>query len=320
MSKVKAWAVAVTCLLATGVAIGTSFGQEKAKGKGKKKQQELITDSHPENIKIVKGPGVTAAAEKLGWRLGAQAYTFRDRPFFNAIDQIAALGLHYVELYPNQRVSTDLPQNVTTHHNMTPEVMEQIQKKLQSANVKAVSYGVIKPKGEAEWRKTFEFAKKMGLENIVSEPDESEFAMLDKLTEEFGINVAIHNHPKPTHYWDCEVELKAITGHSTRIGACADMGHWVRSGLKPVDCLKKLEGRIIESHFKDLNEFGVREAHDVPWGTGISEPKAILEELKRQNARVAIFIEYERLGPNLADEVAKSMEWFNKTVEELAGK
>jgi len=317
MRSAKTWAVAVVCLVALGLAVGSAVGQEKKKGK--KKNQDLMKESDPSKIRIVKGPGVSPAAEKLGWRLGAQAYTFRDRPFFNAIDQIAALGLHYVELYPNQRVSKDLPQNVTTHHTMKPEVMDQIKKKLDEAGVKAVSYGVIKPKGESEWRQTFEFAKKMGLETIVSEPDESEMSMLDKLTEEYGINVAIHNHPKPSHYWDCEVELKAITGHSNRIGSCADMGHWVRSGLKPVDCLKKLEGRIIESHFKDLNEFGVREAHDVPWGTGISEPKSILEELKRQNAHMFIAIEYERLGEDLGDNVAKSMEWFNKTVEELAG-
>jgi hypothetical protein len=51
-----------------------------------------------------------------------------------------------------------------------------------------------------------------------------------------------------------------------RGGACADTGRWMRSELNPVEQLKKLEGRIISFHFKDLNKFGGG-AHDVPWGT-----------------------------------------------------
>jgi hypothetical protein len=48
-----------------------------------------------------------AAAEKLGWRLGVQAWTFRDRTAFEAIDTAAALGLRYIELYPGQQLSSE---------------------------------------------------------------------------------------------------------------------------------------------------------------------------------------------------------------------
>ena len=102
----------------------------------------------------------------------------------------------------------------------------------------------------------FDFAKDMGIETIVSEPAEDAFDAIDKLCDEYGINVAIHNHPKPSHYWNPETVLKVCKGRSKRIGACADTGHWMRSGLNPVECLKKLEGRIISFHFKDLNKMG----------------------------------------------------------------
>src|SRR5207248_3176603 len=42
-------------------------------------------------------------ADKLGWRLGCQAYTFRSGSFFEAIDKTAQLGLHWIEAYPGQR-------------------------------------------------------------------------------------------------------------------------------------------------------------------------------------------------------------------------
>ena len=138
----------------------------------------------------------------------------------------------------------------------------------------------------------FEFAKDMGIETLVSEPDEDAFDTLDKLCEEYGINVAIHDHPKPSHYWNPDTVLKVCQGRSKRIGACADTGHWVRSGLNPIECLKKLEGRIICFHFKDLNKLGP-DAHDVPWGTGVCDVKGMLAEIHRQKLKAVFSIEYE---------------------------
>jgi sugar phosphate isomerase/epimerase len=58
------------------------------------------------------------------------------------------------------------------------------------------------------------------------------------------------------------------------MGACADVGHWMRSGLDPLECIKKLDGHIICLHFKDLNKMGP-DAHDVPWGTGVGQNERI---------------------------------------------
>ena len=43
-------------------------------------------------------------AEKLGWRLGCQAYSFNKYTFYEAIDKVQSLGLHYIEAYPGQKV------------------------------------------------------------------------------------------------------------------------------------------------------------------------------------------------------------------------
>ena len=122
-----------------------------------------------------------------------------------------------------------------------------------------MNYGVCGlSKDEDASRKTFDFAKDMGIETIVSEPGPDAFDTSDKLCEEYRINVALHNHPKPSRYWNPDTVLEVCKGRSKRIGACADTGHWMRSGLNPVEQLKKLEGRIISFHFKDLNKFGER--------------------------------------------------------------
>ena len=67
--------------------------------------------------------------------------------------------------------------------------------------------------------------------------------------------VGFHDHPKqprnPNYrMWDPNYVLSVVKDRDPRIGSCADTGHWVRSNLKPVDCLRILEGRIISSHLK----------------------------------------------------------------------
>ena len=195
-------------------------------------------------------------AEKLGWRLGMQAWTFHESTFYDAVDQTASLGLHYIEAFPGQKVSKDQP-TWTFGDGLSADARTAVKKKLADSGVKLVNFGVCGlPKDEGQSRKMFDFAKDMGIETFISEPAEDAFDTLDKLCEEYGINVAIHDHPKPSHYWNPETVLKVCQGRSKRIGACADTGHWARSGLNPIECLKKLQGRIISFHFKDLNKLG----------------------------------------------------------------
>ena len=81
------------------------------------------------------------------------------------------------------------------------------------------------------------------------------------------------------------------------------------SGLKPIDCLHILKGRIMSSHLKDLNEFGNPRAHDLPYGTGVSDVKAILDELKRQGFKGHVSIEYEYHQDNPAAEIKECVDY-----------
>ncbi len=111
--------------------------------------------------------------------------------------------------------------------------------------------------------------------------------------------------------------LKVCRGRSKRIGACADTGHWARSGLKPVECLKKLAGRIVSLHFKDVNKMGM-DAHDVPWGTGVCNVRGMLGELRRQRLKAVFSIEYEYHWDNSLPEIAKCVAYFDSTAINLA--
>ncbi len=262
-------------------------------------------------------PRANAAYGEENWRLGMQAYSFNRFTFYEAVDKTKALGLRYIEVYPGHRFSVEQP-DIKTDHNMSSEAKKQMLQKLRETGVKLTNYGVVKlPNNEAECRKVFNFAREMGIETIVSEPPEDAFDLIERLCEEYKINVAIHNHPKPSPYWNPDTVLKVCRGRSRRIGACADTGHWMRSGIDPVEALKKLEGRIISLHVKDLNEFGNRKAHDVIWGTGLGDVKAVLTELDRQNFKGVFSIEYEHNWLNSMPEIAESVSFFERTAAEL---
>jgi sugar phosphate isomerase/epimerase len=140
--------------------------------------------------------------------------------------------------------------------------------------------------------------------------------LIDKLAGEYGINVAIHNHPKPSHYWSPQAVLDAVKD-AKHVGACADIGHWRRSELVPVEGLKQLEGKIISLHVKDIDDA----KKDVVWGTGNVDVRACLEELARQKGKYLFSIEYESTeGDELIANVAKSVEFFNTVASELAAK
>ncbi|MHC4461791.1 MAG: family 16 glycoside hydrolase [Planctomycetota bacterium] len=247
------------------------------------------------------------------WRLGMQAYTFNRFTFYEAVDKTAALGLRYIEAYPGQRLSKEKP-DIKTNHDIPSREKKEMLQKLREAGVKLVNYGVVGlPNDEVECRKVFDFAREMGIETIVSEPPEDAFDLIDKLCKEYNINVAIHNHPKPSHYWNSETVLKVCRGRSNRIGACADTGHWMRSGLNPIEELKKLKGHIISLHFKDLDE-----GHDVIWGTGKCNVKAMLTELAQQNFKGVFSIEYEHNWLNSMPEIAECVPYFERTAAELS--
>ena len=256
------------------------------------------------------------AAEGLGWRLAFQAYTFRAVTFAETMDRSAAMGVKYVEIFGGQKMKPG--SEVKTGVGMSDDDIAEMKKIAAAAGVKIVNYGVTGiGADEAAARKTFEFAKKVGLETLVSEEHEDKFPMLEKLAEEYKVNIALHNHPQPSYYWDADHVLKAVEGFK-RIGSDSDTGHWMRSGLVPLDCLKKLKGHIVSLHFKDLDKIGPG-ARDVPWGTGAGDAKAMLQELKSQGFKGVFSIEYESgSGQELVDNVAKCVLWFAQTAKELS--
>lgn len=252
-----------------------------------------------------------SASEKLGLKLSMQCWTYNKLTFFEAVDRAARLGVKYVEGFPGQKVRPGSDAKMGS--GMNEETIAEVKKKLKEANIKLVAFGVNGiPTDEKGARKYFEWAKNMGIEVLVTETAPNE--AIDKLSQEFGIRVALHNHPKT---WPPDKVLEACKDKSKLLGSCSDTGHWMRAKFVPAETLKKLEGRVQHLHFKDLNEFG--NGHDVVWGTGKGDVPAILAELKRQGYKGYMSIEFEYGDlEHLDTNLPKCVAFFDKTCASLA--
>jgi len=254
------------------------------------------------------------------WRLGIQFWTFHKFTFAEAVEKAKTLGLKYVEGFAGQPLSPNQPDLKVDPDNPSIEVMDQIKRMLLEAglHMPTLYVGTFNA-DEARSRRVFEYAKAMGIETIVSEPEFESFSSLDRLTQEFAINVAVHNHAEPSRYADPRTVLEHIGKCNPRIGACPDVGHWGRSGLDTVEGLKLLAGRILCIHMKDVEGANTadKEADDVLWGQGTADIRGVLSELHRQNFTGPITIEYEKNWENNVPDVTECMAFYKKVYKEL---
>ena len=250
------------------------------------------------------------AAEKLGFKLGMQCWTYRMLTTFETLERCQKFGIKYLEVFPGQKMRPDADTKIGPE--MGDAAITALLAKAKSCGVKITSFGVSGiPLDEPAMKNHFAWAKKLGLETLVTEVTPT--PALDKMSQETGIRIALHNHPQS---WPADKVLAATKDLSKNCGSCADTGHWLRAGKNPVDNLKLLAGRVIESHFKDLDD----KKSDVVYGTGVANVKGMMEELKRQGFKGAMIIEYEHGDlAHLDSTIPQCVAAFDKIAAEVAG-
>jgi sugar phosphate isomerase/epimerase len=263
-------------------------------------------------IAPLRAAGIPDELKTNGFAIGCQAWTFNKFSVMEAIDKTAETGGKVIELFPGQKLSPE-EKDVKFSHDSSPEVWEKVKKKLKEKNITPIAYGVVGlDKDEAKSRKVFEFAKAFGI-RVINTESATSIDTIEKLVKEFDIKVGFHDHPKredkPDYrMWDPNYILELVKDRDIRIGACADTGHWVRSGLKPVDCLRILKGRVVSSHLKDLHA-PLPSGPDVPYGTGVSDVPGILDEFRAQGFEGPISVEYEYNWENNTGDARQCIEF-----------
>jgi len=219
-----------------------------------------------------------------GFQMGLQSYTLRGFKVDRALAEIKNLGLHNVEFF-------DAHFSVKS----SDADIEAMKSNTQALGIKMRGHGVNPfTKDHEANRRWFEFAKKAGIRNISADPSEDAFDSLDKLVEEYQIRIAIHNHGPHARYSKVTDVLGAIKGHHPLIGACADLGHYIRSAEDPVRVIHLLEGRLYGIHLKDFAEQKAK-TKGVILGKGHLDVVGVFKAMRKVNfpADGALSLEYE---------------------------
>ena len=259
---------------------------------------------------------VTTNDPAKDWKFGIALWTFHTFNFPESLDKVDSSGLKYIE--PN------------TFHKAGPELKDSLIVQLSNAGIDKLK-ALIAQKGLImksiylggdstlkSWVRQFEIAKQFGVEFVTAEPPVKMWDSIDSLAGAYGMKVAIHDHWKGvSEYWNPDTVLLAIQGHPN-FGACADLGHWPKSGIDPVEAVKKLSGHIIGVHLKDIAAFNDPKLKDVPVGTGVVNFPGVFAELKKQDFKGYIYIERdaEDLPSNLPS-VMQTVKYYNEQIGKL---
>ncbi|MFY9254479.1 MAG: sugar phosphate isomerase/epimerase [Fuerstiella sp.] len=233
------------------------------------------------------------AAEPGQPKLGIQLYSLRGYKVDAALKHASELGFQQVEFYSGM-LSTDA----------SDEEIALTKKKVEDLGMSISAHGVNKLTKDADKnRAIFEFAKKLGIPCITADPDFDSFDNLDDLVKEFDIRVAIHNHG-PRHRYNKAIDvLRVVEGHDERIGACADLGHYIRSGQTAPEVIRLLKGRLYGIHLKDFAEMQDK-SEGVILGKGHLNVEEVFSSLQSVGfpSNGALSLEYEENPKNpLAD-------------------
>jgi inosose dehydratase len=269
-----------------------------------------MSPSHPSRRTFLAGTAAAGVSALVPWgrtafaaadnlNLGVQLYSLRGYKVDEALKHARDLGFKFVEFYPGMYPI-----------NSDDEAIAAMKKKLADLGLTISAHGVNGfSKDAAANRKIFEFAKRAGIRTLSADPAPEAFDSLDDLVKEFDVRIAIHNHG-PTHRYNKAIDvLQAIEKRDPRIGACADLGHFIRSGERPVEVIRLLKGRLYGVHLKDFAEMQDK-TKGVILGKGHMDVPAVMEALVAAKfpADGALSIEYEENPQNPLDDIRQCAE------------
>jgi sugar phosphate isomerase/epimerase len=272
---------------------------------------------------LVAGAGALSAHEGIhsvvqGVQLGAQSYSFRDRPIDEAVAAMKKIGLGECEMWSGHlervegkrmtreelrdwRLKTDLAE------------LEKVAEMFHEAGVElyAYNYSFRDDFTDAEIERGFEMAKALGAKVITASATVSVAQRVDKAAQKHKMRVGMHNHShiRENEFATPDDFAKAMKG-TRYIAINLDIGHFFGAGFDPVDFLKKHHDDIVTLHIKDKT----KEDENMPFGEGQTPIAECLHVLRDNKYRIPANIEYEYKGEDTVEEVGRCFDYLKKAL------
>ncbi len=218
------------------------------------------------------------------FRLGVQSYCFRKFPSLDGlIDCLKKMELSFVELWPGHQSFEDDPADI-----------RQALDTFARADIRLDAYGVVGlGSDEAKDRRCFELCREAGLRSFSGDARGDALQRVDRLCEEYGVNVALHNHGREHalgRYDQLQAELDRT---SPRVGVCLDTAWALDAGEDPLEGVDRFKDRLYGVHLKDFTFDDEGKPRDVIVGSGGLDLPGFLKRLDAVSYSGYLSLEFE---------------------------
>ncbi|HUF24305.1 MAG TPA: sugar phosphate isomerase/epimerase [Vicinamibacterales bacterium] len=269
--------------------------------------------------------GQPARSVVAGVRLGAQTYSFRDRPLEQVPAAFKAAGLSFCELWSGHAEAAAVPRDTpreqrrelqrTWRLSVPLSHFEGIRAAFADAGVTITSYDVPYQDtwSDEEIARSFDMAKALGVAVITSSAVLSVVPRIAPHAEKARIKVSFHNHSniRPNEFATPD-DFAAAMKVSPMMGATLDIGHFTAANFDAVAYLEQHHDRINALHIKDRKK---DQGPNVPFGEGDTPIVAVLRLLRDRTWDIPAHIEYEYRGTDAVAEVTKCYDYCRKALE-----
>ena len=240
----------------------------------------------------------------FGWRVSLPTAALRGVTFSDALTSADIIPVASVEASSTQTTSFEVPKPLD--YRLKAGERSAVTYRLREIAETIAAYRVDNLGSDAaNRRRVFEFAKAMNAPLIITTAGGAGLSDIDRLADEFGVNVAIESKGDPKSV------MAALNGRGKHLGVSAHLGGWAQAGIKAVDGFAIVKDRLLHVTAADRSALNAR-GRVVPLADGAAGiPDFFLAAYKAGLKPLSITV--ESIGPTEAD-MLKSMQAFERAM------
>jgi sugar phosphate isomerase/epimerase len=268
---------------------------------------------------ILAAPKVNSVVR--GVTIGAQSYSFRDRPLDAAIEGYLTVGLSECELYQGHIEPAHLKGEALRRWRLTVPMsrFHEVRRKFDKAGIElyAYNYSFRKDFTHEEMDRGFQMARALGVKYITASSNVSLAHQVDLLAQKYKIVVGFHGHDDtrdPDEFSTADSFERALKGASPYLGINLDIGHFTAANQDAVSFLRKYHQKMVTLHIKDRKK---NHGDNLPFGEGETPITAVLHLLRDNHWKIPANIEYEygKKGMDTIAEMKKCYAYCRNALE-----
>jgi sugar phosphate isomerase/epimerase len=255
-----------------------------------------------------------------GVRLGAQSYSFRDRPLDGVISGLQDVGLYGCELWQNHLEPRSVPRDeLRRWRETTPDgFFRDVKAKFDRAGIAITAYNISfrDDFSDLELNRGFEAAKALGTSVITASANIKVMPRVAAAAAKHKTIVAVHNHSRidPNEFATPD-NFEAAMALGQQVAVNLDIGHFTAANFDAVAFLKKHHSRIVSLHIKDRKR---DDGPNMPLGEGDTPIVPVLKMVRDNKWTMPVNIEYEYKGGDTIEEVRRMVAFIRKALDQGA--